>query len=96
GLLVGKASKDYLGYSAEEIENAADAIRTCETADRTATQTALRFVLQHSAVTSAVAGVSKMEQLKDIAGTTDSPILKEKEISILRKSIPAKKYLEHR
>jgi len=96
GLLVGKTSKDYLGFSAEEIKNAADAIRTCETADRTATQTALRFVLQHPAVTSVVAGVSKIEQLNDVAGTTNSTNLLEKEINILRESIPVKKYLEHR
>jgi aryl-alcohol dehydrogenase-like predicted oxidoreductase len=96
GLLVGKTSKDYLGYSAEEIKNAADAIRTYETAERTATQTALRFVLQHPAVTSVLAGVSKIEQLKDVAGTTNSTNLLEKEINILRESISAKKYQDHR
>ncbi len=96
GLLVGKTSKDYLGYSADEIKNAADAIRTCETADRTVTQTALRFVLQHPAVTSAVVGVSKIEQLNDVAGTTKSKNLLEKEINVLRESVAVKKYLEHR
>jgi aryl-alcohol dehydrogenase-like predicted oxidoreductase len=96
GLLVGKTSKDYLGHSAEEIKKAADAIRTYETADRTATQTALRFILQHPAVTSAVVGVSKIEQLNEVAGTTNSTNLLEKEINILRESISAKKYQEHR
>jgi aryl-alcohol dehydrogenase-like predicted oxidoreductase len=96
GLLLGKAAKDYLGHSAEEINRAAEAIRTCITEDRTASQTAVRFVLQHPAVTSAVTGVSKMEQLKDIAGATDSPVLTEEEIKILQDSISAKKYQEHR
>lgn len=96
GLLVGKTSKDYLGHTSEEITMAAGAIRSCVNKERTATQTALRFVLQHPAVTSVVAGVSKIEQLNDVAGTTNSTNLLEKEINILRESIPVKKYLEHR
>jgi aryl-alcohol dehydrogenase-like predicted oxidoreductase len=75
---------------------AAQAVQTCVTDNRTSTQTAVRFVLQHPAVTSAIVGVSKMEQLNDVAGTTNSTNLLEKEINILRESIPVKKYLEHR
>jgi aryl-alcohol dehydrogenase-like predicted oxidoreductase len=52
--------------------------------------------LQHPAVTSAIVGISKMEQLEDVAGTSNSSILLEKEINILRESISAKKYAEHR
>jgi aryl-alcohol dehydrogenase-like predicted oxidoreductase len=96
GLLVGKTSKDYLGHSAEEIKKAAEAISTYETSDRTATQTALRFVLQHPAVTSALVGVSKIEQLNEVAGTTNSINLLEREMNILRESVSAKKYQEHR
>jgi len=96
GLLVGKPVKDHLGHTALEIKMAAWAIEKCVTDHRTATQTALRFVLQHPAVTSAIVGISKMEQLEDVAGTTNSSILLEKEINILRESISAKKYQEHR
>ena len=96
GLLVGKPAKDYLGHTGAEIKMAAGAIQKCVTDDRTATQTALRFVLQHPAVTSAIVGISKMEQLEEVAGTTNSSILLEKEINILRESISAKKYAEHR
>jgi aryl-alcohol dehydrogenase-like predicted oxidoreductase len=96
GLLVGKSAKDYLGYTAAEIKTAAGAIQKCVTDHRTATQTAVRFVLQHPAVTSAIVGISKMEQLEDVAGTSNSSILLEKEINILRESISAKKYQEHR
>jgi aryl-alcohol dehydrogenase-like predicted oxidoreductase len=96
GLLVGKPAKDYLGNTEAEIKMAADAIQKCVTVDRTATQTAVRFVLQHPAVTSAIVGISKMEQLEEVAATTNSSILLEKEINILRESISAKKYQEHR
>jgi aryl-alcohol dehydrogenase-like predicted oxidoreductase len=96
GLLLGKTAKDYLGHTAEEIKVAAQAVQTCVTDNRTSTQTAVRFVLQHPAVTSAIVGISKMEQLEDVAGTTNSSVLLEKEINILRESISAKKYAEHR
>jgi len=96
GLLVGKTCKDYLGHTAAEIKMAADVIHKCTTEHRTATQTAIRFVLRHPAVTSAVVGISKIEQLNEAAGTTNSPNLLEKEMNILKDSISAKKYTEHR
>lgn len=96
GLLLGKTAKEYLGHTAEEIKMAAQAVHVCVTDNRTATQTAVRFVLQHPAVTSAIVGVSKMEQLNDMAATTNSTNLLEKEINILRESISAKKYQDHR
>jgi aryl-alcohol dehydrogenase-like predicted oxidoreductase len=94
--LVGKPAKDYLGHTEAEIKMAADAIQKCVTDHRTGTQAALRFVLQHPAVTSAIVGISKIEQLEEVAGTSNSSILLEKEINILRESISAKKYAEHR
>jgi aryl-alcohol dehydrogenase-like predicted oxidoreductase len=92
GLLVGKTSKDYLGHTSQEITLAADAIRSCVNKERTATQAALRFVLQHPSVTSAVVGISRVEQLEQVAGTTNSSILLEKEINMLKGSISAKSY----
>jgi len=96
GLLVGKPAKDYLGHTAEEIKIAAEAMRKCVTADRTVTQTAVRYVMQHPAVTSAVVGVSKVEQLEDVAGTTALSELQEEEIKFLQDSISAKTYAENR
>jgi len=96
GLLVGKTPKDYLGYTAAEIKIAAEAVNICVKKDRTATQTALRYVLQHPAVTAAVVGVSKLEQLEEVAGTLGTPTLQAEEMKILQDSIPAKIYTEHR
>lgn len=96
GLLVGKPAREYLGHSANEIKRAADAVRKCVTKNRSATQIAIRYVLQHPAVTAAVVGVSKLEQLEEVATTTASPVLLAEEIKILEDSIPAKKYAENR
>ena len=96
GLLAGKKSKDYLGHTVAEIKKAAEGISKCVTNERTATQTALRYVLQHPAVTAAVVGVSTLEQLEEVAAATASPALQAEEIKILKDSIPPKKYAEHR
>jgi aryl-alcohol dehydrogenase-like predicted oxidoreductase len=96
GLLVGKPAIDYLGHSAEEIKMAAGAIQKYVKVNRTATQTAVRYVLQHPAVTSAIVGVSKVEQLEEVAGTTASSVLQKEEIKFLQDSISPTKYAEHR
>jgi aryl-alcohol dehydrogenase-like predicted oxidoreductase len=96
GLLAGKPAREYLGHAANDIKMAADAVRKCVTQNRTATQTAIRYVLQHPAVTAAVVGVSKLEQLEEVAGAICTPILRAEEIKILQDSIQAKIYAEHR
>jgi aryl-alcohol dehydrogenase-like predicted oxidoreductase len=96
GLLAGKPAREYLGHQTAEIGKAAAAVRTCVNENRTATQTAIRYVLQNAAVSSAVVGVSKIEQLEDVAGTTASSILTKEEMKILQQSIVANTYQDHR
>jgi aryl-alcohol dehydrogenase-like predicted oxidoreductase len=96
GLLVGKPAREYLGHQAAEIEKAAAAVCTCVNENRTATQTAIRYVLQNAAVSSAVVGVSNIEQLEDVAGTKASSILTEEEMKTLRQSIAVNTYQDHR
>jgi aryl-alcohol dehydrogenase-like predicted oxidoreductase len=96
GLLAGKTPKDYLGHTSAGVKKASEAVINRVTKDRTTTQTALRYVLQHPAVTAAVVGVSSLEQLEEVAGTIDSPALQSDEIKILQDSILAKIYTEHR
>jgi aryl-alcohol dehydrogenase-like predicted oxidoreductase len=95
GLLVGKTPKDYLGQTDAEIKKAADAVRKCITKNRTATQTTVRYVLQHPAVTAAVVGLSNLEHLVEVAGTMDSQPLRIEEIKTLQDSIPPQKYTDH-
>ncbi|MES1221773.1 MAG: aldo/keto reductase, partial [Bacteroidota bacterium] len=54
GLLINKPAKEYLGYTTEEVSRAATAVQSLGTEQRNKTQVAMRFVLQNTAITSAV------------------------------------------
>lgn len=96
GMLVNKTVKEYLGHSVEELRKAAATVHELTFDKRTAVQAAIRYVLEHRAVTAAVVGVSRLEQLEEIAGTSDLDPLDEEEIRLLMSSIPALKYEQHR
>jgi aryl-alcohol dehydrogenase-like predicted oxidoreductase len=109
GMLVNKEAKEYLGHPAGEIAYAAGVIKKiCKGNEagamskqdvkekHTAAQTAIRYVLQHPALTSAIVGVSRLEQLEEIAGTSDGEQLTEQELWLLASSIPALRYEQHR
>jgi len=93
GLLVDKPAKEYLGHPAEAVSKAAAAIHSISTTERTPAQTAIGFVLQHPAVTSAVVGIRTMEQLK--AALTVSPLNKDEALS-LQSSVEQIIYKDHR
>jgi aryl-alcohol dehydrogenase-like predicted oxidoreductase len=63
---------------------------------QTAAQTAIQFVLQHPAITAAVVGMSRMEQLIEVAATTDKGKLSKTDMERLQDSLPAKLYEQHR
>jgi aryl-alcohol dehydrogenase-like predicted oxidoreductase len=96
GLLIDKPAKDYLNYSSEEITKAASAIQSLSNYQRTASQTALKYVLQHPAITSAIVGIRTMEQLEDTVKTINAPDLSETEMQLLQNSISVNYYAEHR
>ena len=105
GILTGKTAKQYLGHSADDIANAAAVVHKLSNESgasnpfskkRTSVQTAIRYVLQHSAVAAAIVGVSRLEQLEEIAVTSDIDPLKEQELRLLESSITALKFKEHR
>ncbi len=105
GQLVDKQASGWLDYSKEEIGTAARVTRSfSETGKatrpggipRSPAQTALRFVLQHPAVTVAVTGIRTPAQLEEAAATTGSPALTLSEMQSLREAIPANYYKEHR
>jgi len=105
GMLTGKAAKQYLGHSADSIANAAAVVHKLSNESgasnpfskkRTAAQTAIRYALQHSAVVSAIVGVSRLEQLDEIAATSDIEPLNIQEHRLLESSVTALKYIEHR
>jgi len=96
GLLVNKLAKEYLGHSKEAIAAAAQMVQGIAVTTQTAAQTAILFVLQHPAITAAVVGMSRMEQLLEIAATTDKEKLSAADIERLQDSLPAKFYEQHR
>lgn len=96
GLLVNKPAKEYLQYSANEVTNANQALRAVSGDYRSFTQTALRYVLNHPAVTSAVVGIRTIEQLEEAVKTISTPILSKEDISVLDKSVKPNRYDQHR
>ncbi|HUZ59182.1 MAG TPA: aldo/keto reductase [Hanamia sp.] len=95
GLLIDKPAKPYLNYNANQIADAANAVKLISSSKRGAAQTAIQYVLKNPAVTSAIVGIRTMEQLKE-AVTINMPPLNEEEMKILRESVPVNFYENHR
>jgi len=95
GLLVNKPAKEYLNYSAQQVAEAAGAIKGISTKRKPA-QAAIQFVLQHPAITSAVVGVSNATQLEEAIGALDAPSLSDDEYEFLKNAIHANAYEVHR
>lgn len=96
GLLAGKPSTGFLNYSKEEVQKAADAVKNMAGTKQTQSQTALRFVLDNPAISSAVTGIRTMEQLEDIATAWKNTALSAAESALLQEVLPVNKYEEHR
>src|ERR1044071_6208812 len=96
GLLAGKPATDYLNYNKAEVTKAAEAVNSISGGNRNASQSAIRFVLHHPAVTSAVAGIRTEKQLNEAAIATDTTPLSENEYKALINSITANTYDSHR
>jgi aryl-alcohol dehydrogenase-like predicted oxidoreductase len=96
GLLAGKAAKPYLNYSAKEVESAANAVRTVAGNSRSLSEAAIRFILSHPAITTAVLGIRTLQQLKDALHVKGTSSLSEQEISLLRQALKANAYEQHR
>lgn len=96
GLLVDKSADNFLNYSAQQVEQAADAIKKVSGKNRNAAQTALRFVLKHPAITAAVVGIRTPQQLEEAVGTLHTPELTANEYEALKASLPLNYYEQHR
>jgi aryl-alcohol dehydrogenase-like predicted oxidoreductase len=96
GLLIDKSERPYLELTAKEVKNAAQAIKSISNENRSATQTAIRYVLKHPAVTSAVVGMRNEKQLMDVISTFYSPDLNNDEMEKLKGSVRPLLYSQHR
>lgn len=95
GLLADKPAKAYLGWSDDEVARAAAAINQVK-GSATAAQTAIRFVLQHHPVATAVIGIRTLAQLEDIALSLELPMLSTAEMTVLSAAATSQYYSEHR
>jgi aryl-alcohol dehydrogenase-like predicted oxidoreductase len=66
GLLIDKPSKEYMGYSAEQVRLMKEEVNESENP----VSAAVRFVLNHPAVASAVVGMRTKDQLDDLLSST--------------------------
>lgn len=96
GLLINKPAKPYLIYNEAQVEAAAKAVKSLSNNQREASQIAIRYVLQNPAVTSAIVGIRTMEQLNDAIKTINIPALSDDEMNVLKQSVPANYYDQHR
>ena len=96
GLLINKPAKEYLGYTEAQVKQAKDLLERMSDNNKTSSQIAIQYVLNHPAVTSAIIGMHTMEQLEDAIKAVTLPPLSEDEMEILHRQIPANFYAEHR
>jgi aryl-alcohol dehydrogenase-like predicted oxidoreductase len=95
GLLAGKPAASFLNYDPNAVTIAANAIRDISK-DRLMAHTAMQFVLQHPAITSAVVGIRNKKQLEEATGVFESRPLSGDEMKSLQDSIPVNYYESHR
>lgn len=91
-----KVASGYLDYTAEELQRVRQGLATLTHPSRTMAQLALRYVLAHPAVTSAIPGARTPAQLDENAQSATVLPLSEAELSTLRKLSKASRYQQHR
>jgi aryl-alcohol dehydrogenase-like predicted oxidoreductase len=96
GMLIDKPAKDYLGHTADAITAAAQLLQGIQLSNQTSAQSAIRYVLQHPAITAAVVGIRTMAQLKEMIATPDKQNLSVEDRRMLEEVLPAFYYEQHR
>jgi len=96
GILVNKPAKTYAGRSAEQATAARDLVHRHSANNRTAAQTSIQFVLNHPAVSSAIVGISTLDQLHEAVKVFDISWLTAQETSEMKTGLQPNFYTEHR
>lgn len=91
-----KPGRPYLTWSPAAVSAAAEIVHDVTGKSGSAAQTAIRFVLQHDAVSSAVVGIRTLAQLEDIAASVDAGELSGQEMDRLTHAAYPQHYLDHR
>lgn len=93
GLLIDKPAEPYLDYTAEQVQQAREAIAAASGPQRLPSQTAIQYVLKHPAITSAVVGIRTAQQLEEAAAEVER--LDALEYEALTRAVPVKDYAQH-
>ena len=96
GLLMDKPAKTYLDYSAGDVAKMAAVVHSISNKERSATQSAIKYVLHNKAVTSAVVGMRTIEQVEEAINTLNVPDLTPSEMEKLKNVLKPNTYKEHR
>jgi aryl-alcohol dehydrogenase-like predicted oxidoreductase len=96
GITVKTDSTDYLDYGCKYIDLLKDKINVFSIEERSNIQTILCWVLHNEMVTSAVVGVRNLEQLDEVLGTMNSPLLNEETYQQLNNVLVPNRYIKHR
>ena len=96
GLLAGKPAKEYLGYTKTEVQNTIDVLKEVTVSDQPIGRTAIQYVLQHPAISSAVLGIRNQKQLEEGFSSSKPTILRNEIYTVLGKSNTPKIYAQHR
>jgi aryl-alcohol dehydrogenase-like predicted oxidoreductase len=95
GLLISKAPKTYLNFSSDDVAKASATVESVADSQRTKTEVALQYVLQHNAVSSVVVGIHTREQL-EAAVSIKHTMLSDEQMRTLKNSLAVNHYTEHR
>ena len=96
GLLGGKTPEVYLNYKSREIELLVNEMKKLTDDKTKLSHLALRWILSHSAVTSAVVGIRTKEQLKEALAYSESTVIEKEKLDALGKVLPLAYYQAHR
>jgi len=88
--------KGYLDYSAADLKKLFFALKAQTNPTRKLEQTAIKYVLNHPAVATAIPGASRLSQLEDNIQTAHTEPLSQSEIEAIRSLAKASRYTEHR
>ncbi|GGB81542.1 putative oxidoreductase YqkF [Flavobacterium suaedae] len=95
GLLAGKPAKEYLGIPADEIAKIVNAIQST-LPERSVNEKAMRYVMDNTAITTAVAGIRTEQQLLDAIAAEKSTSLTAVELQQLKSIWKGTIYQNHR
>ena len=96
GLLINKVAKPYLDFSVEDVAKMARAVNKLSGKERTATQTAIKYVFHQKAVTSAVVGMRTLEQVEEAVNAVNVADLTTSELEMLKNILRPNIYKAHR